>query len=43
MNKDYQKPDFEYISLILEEIATDDQNDDYIDGKPGLESTIFPH
>lgn len=41
MNKDYQKPDFEYISLIVEEIATDEQSDDFIDGETGLSGSIF--
>ena len=40
MNKDYQKPDFEYVSLIVEDQITAD--DDYVEGKPGLESSIFP-
>lgn len=41
MNKDYQKPDFEYISLILEEIATDDDDNGIIGGITDVESSVF--
>lgn len=36
--KDYQKPEFEIVSLIAQEKIT---NDDYIDGEMGLDSSIF--
>lgn len=39
MNKDYQKPDFEYIELLVEDSLTDDTADGSIgmeDVPPGL-------
>ena len=35
MNKDYQKPDFEYISLIVEDEITK------LDGELGMSDSIF--
>lgn len=40
MEKEYQKPEVEVISLISEEPIADD-SDDYVDGEMGLESSIF--
>lgn len=39
MNKDYQKPELEYVSLIVEETITLD--DDVLEGEMGLASSRF--
>ena len=47
MNKGYQKPDAEYVSLVaLESVTSGDLNglngqSDFVDGEMGLESSIF--
>ena len=38
MEKEYQKPEVEVISLVVEEPIA---SDDFIDGEMGLESSIF--
>lgn len=40
MNKIYQKPDAEYVSLVAREEVTTD-NDDFLDGEVGIESSDF--
>lgn len=47
MNKGYQKPDAEYVSLVaLESVTSGGLNglngqSDFVDGEMGLESSIF--
>lgn len=38
MNKDYQKPNVEYVSLVVREEVT---SDDFLDGEVGIESSEF--
>ena len=38
MNKNYQKPDVEYVSLVAREEVT---SEDYLDGEVGIESSEF--
>ncbi len=39
MKKEYEKPEVEKVSLIIEEAIAND--DDWVDGEIGLESSIF--
>ena len=39
MNKNYQKPDVEYVSLVAREEVT--YEDDFLDGEVGIESSDF--
>ena len=39
--KDYQKPEFELITLVAQEKITDDESD-LVDGSMNLEDSIFP-
>lgn len=41
MNKDYLKPNAEYVSLIAQEPVTTEDNDDMLDGDMTLESSEF--
>lgn len=44
MNKGYQKPDAEYVSLVALENVTSNElkgQSDFVDGEMGLESSIF--
>ena len=43
MNKNYQKPDVEYVSLVAREEVTSNLNDDtdILDGQLGIESSEF--
>ena len=38
MNKDYLKPDVEYISLVAQEKVTSEDDGGLLDGEMGLES-----
>ena len=39
--KEYLKPEAEYISLVAQEEITSLSDDELLDGKQGLESSIF--
>lgn len=46
MNKDYQKPEVEFVSLVVQEDITTDKltlenADNYLDGEMGVSDSIF--
>ena len=39
--KEYLKPEAEYISLVATEEITTGDDDDFVDGEIGVESSVF--